>query len=155
MKDSLKIIQTLSKIGKICSQISFVCSLVGFGLCIGGMVLKTEALKLNGVTIHRLLDVNLDTTTFLSFLIVCLGQAILSYFAKHYFTRELKDGTPFHLEGAKEMFRLGILTICISLITEIICTLLQHESMGLHYVQLGVTFIILSIIFRYGAENRN
>ena len=42
---------------------------------------------------------------------ICAGEAVLAKFAEHYFKRELTDGTPFNLGGAKELMRLGILTI--------------------------------------------
>lgn len=151
MKETLKTIQILSQLGKILSQVSMILSFVGFGLCIGGMFLGNVALKLNRITIHGLTDGNVDQTMYIALIVTCLGQVILSCFARHYFTRELKDGTPFDFEGAKEMFRLGILTICISLITQIGCAFLKQESLGLNYIYLGITFIILSILFKYGA----
>ena len=51
---------------------------------------------------------------------ICAGEAVLSKFAEHYFKRELADGTPFNLGGAKELMRLGIFTICIPIGTQII-----------------------------------
>ena len=151
MKETLKAIQILSQLGKILSQVSIILSFVGFGLCVGGIVLGNAVLKFNGITIHGLTDGNVNQTMYIALIVTCLGQAILSYFARHYFTRELKDKTPFDFEGAKEMFKLGILTICISLVTQIICAFLKQESLGLNYIHLGITFIILSILFKYGA----
>ena len=151
MKETLKTIQILSQLGKILSQVSMILSFIGFGLCVGGMTLGNGVLKLNEITIHGLTDGNVDQIMYIALIVTCLGQAILSCFARHYFTKELRDGTPFDFEGAKEMFKLGILTICISLGTQIVCVFLKQESLGLNYIHLGITFIILSILFKYGA----
>ena len=56
---TLKVIQTLSKIGKILSRIVFVCCVVGFCGCIIGIVslgLGGEVFKLGGVTIHSIIE---------------------------------------------------------------------------------------------------
>lgn len=61
--NSLKTIQTLSKIGKILCKIAFVFAVIGFCGCIVGMISLSvggNILKLGGVTIHGIISENLD-----------------------------------------------------------------------------------------------
>ena len=61
--NSLKTIQTLSKIGKILCKIAFVFAVIGFCGCIVGMIslsVGRNILKLGGVTIHGIISENLD-----------------------------------------------------------------------------------------------
>ncbi len=41
---------------------------------------------------------------------------MIAKFAEHYFKGELLDGTPFNMERAKELTRLGIITIGVSIV---------------------------------------
>ena len=97
-------------------------------------------------------------------MILCAGEAVLAKFAEHYFKRELADGTPFDLGGAKELMRLGILAICIPIVMQItaesIYALMEQTLQGVapfqldHFssVALGVMCIVMSLGCRYGAE---
>ena len=99
-------------------------------------------------------------------MILCAGEAVLAKFAEHYFKRELADGTPFDLGGAKELMRLGILAICIpigtQIIAEIVYAVMEQTLRGVAPLQLdhsgsvalGVMFIVMSLGCRYGAELR-
>lgn len=170
---SLKTIQVLSKIGKIFSQVVCICSIVGFVGCIVGMislVMGVDVIKIGEVTFHSILNAhegvssNTVYTALAIGMVYSAGEAILSKFAVHYFERELSDGTPFNKDGAQELFRLGILTICIPLGTIVLGEII-HGTMssilsgiadmkmdGLASVGMGVTFIMTSVIFRCGAE---
>lgn len=62
------------------------------------------------------------------------------------------------------MFRLGILTICIPIgariVTSLVCGIIEavtHDKIaleiaGFESVSLGVMFLVLSLVCRYGAE---
>lgn len=57
--NTLKTIQTLSKIGRILSKIVYICCVVGFCGCIVGIIslgLGGEVFKLDGVTIHSIIE---------------------------------------------------------------------------------------------------
>ena len=94
----------------------------------------------------------------------CFFAAVLSKFAEIYFRNELADGDPFTLRGAKELLRLGILTVAIPLGTVIVCSIgvaiadnmvpgIDKLSIGeFSSVGLGVMMIVLSLFCRYGAE---
>lgn len=45
---------------------------------------------------------------------------MIAKFAEHYFKGELLDSTPFNMERAKELTRLGIITIGVSIVTEVV-----------------------------------
>lgn len=174
MNRSLQIIQVLAKIGKIMSKIIFICCIVGFCGCIVGIMSlaigATATLKVGSVTLDSILqaEAHINETTLYTIMLVgmllCAGEAVLAKFAERYFRRELADGTPFHMDGAKELFRLGILTICIPLGTLIAAEILQGilagvlpnvETMdlkGFDSVDLGVMFMVLSLFCRHGAE---
>ncbi len=171
--NTLKTIQTLAKIGKAFSKIIFVCCIVGFCGCIVGIVslaLGAETFKLGGVTIHSMIEneagMSLPTlyASMAVGLLFCGAEAVLCKFAEAYFKHELADGDPFTLRGAKELLRLGILTIVIPLGTVIVCSIgvaiadnmvpgIDKLSIGeFSSVGLGVMMIVLSLFCRYGAE---
>lgn len=172
---SLKAIQVLAKIGKILSKIIFVFCIVGFCLCVAGIIslaIGLEGLKLGGTTIHGLIES--ETSMSMESLygvmavgaVFCVAEAVLSKFAEIYFRNELADGTPFTRRSAKELTRLGILTIAIPMAAAIICSIgvgiaslaypeietLPH--VGGTSVGLGIMMIIASLFCRYGAELR-
>ena len=171
--NTLKTIQTLSKIGRILSKIVYICCLVGFCGCIIGIVslgLGGEVFKLGGVTIHSIIDSHSHMsmpalyTAMAVGIVLCAAEAVLSKFAELYFKNELADGTPFTMRSAKELMRLGILTITIPLGTVIVCSIgiaiadnFFPEIENLSYdgyasVGLGIMMIVASLLCRYGAE---
>ena len=171
--NTLKTIQTLSKIGRILSKIVYICCVVGFCVCIVGIIslgLGGEVFKLGGVTIHSIIESHSHMsmpalyTAMAVGIVLCAAEAVLSKFAEVYFKNELKDGTPFTMRGAKELMRLGILTITIPLGMVIVCSIgvaiadnFFPEIETLSYdeyasVGLGVMMIVSSLFCRYGAE---
>ncbi len=173
MNRTLAILQKLYQIGKILCKIAFICSIVGGCLCAAGifcLALGLETLKLGGVTFQSLISTQAEMSvgtlyaSMAALLIVLSGEAVLAKFAEHYFRRELADGTPFVEESAKELFRLGILTICIPLgsliVAEIFQAVLAHEFAdivplhldGASSVALGAMFLVASLLCRYGAQ---
>lgn len=171
---TLNTIQTLSKIGKILSKIVFICCIIGTVGCIVGMILlpfaDTGVFKIGGMTIHGALvnragmEFNALYPLMVGAMILCIGQAVTAKFAEIYFAHELADGTPFTLNGAGELLRLGILTICVplgALILSQIVSGIMAEFIGCgdffnpeggDSVALGVTFLLTSLLCRYGAE---
>ena len=172
---TLSTIQLFSKVGRILCKIVFILSLVGgIGCAVGILSLAVipEGFQVGGVTIKGLIEENANTSvaslyaSMISGMILCAGEAVLSRFAEAFFANELKAGTPFTQAGAKEMIRLGILTICIPVAANVlsaiaisIVKLIAHESFSARFdiftsgsVGLGLTFIISSLLCRYGAE---
>ena len=172
---TLNIIQKLSKVGKILRKILFIFCIVGVCGCIVGilsMALGAPTLKIGGVTLESILSIEAGVTTGTAYaamavgMILCAGEAVLAKFAERYFKRELADGTPFDFGGAKELMRLGILTICIPIGTQmiagIVCAVMEQTLHGAAPFQLdasgsvalGVMFLVMSLGCRYGAELR-
>lgn len=170
---TLKTIQTLSKIGKIVSKVVYICCIVGFSGCIFGIIalaVGADVVKIGGVTLDVLLkreaDVSLSTlyTVIASAMPLCAGGAALAKIAERYFSHELKDGTPFSAEGAKELLMLGIWIIVIPLCSVVVANIVQEimaavmtdvvktKLEGWTSVGLGIAFIVMAIMCRYGYE---
>ena len=175
---SLKTIQKFSGIGKILSKIAFVLSVIGFCGCIAGLIglgfADTGVIKIGGVTLHGLISENTGyeigafAAALFGWMIVCAGEAVLAKFAETYFKNELTAGTPFTFAGAREMLRLGILTLAVtagcavagSIVEGIAAGFMNVEkasAMDMYFdgasgIALGVMFIAVSLLCRYGAE---
>lgn len=173
---TLKTIQTLSKIGRVLSNIIYICCIIGAVGCVVGIVCLPFAdmgiLKIGGVTVYGLIvnragvELNSLYPLMSGVLIVCIGQAVTAKFAERYFRHELAIGTPFSKDSAKELLRLGILTICVPLGALIFAQIVSGVIAGIlgcsdvfkldggDSVSLGVMFIVISLLCRYGAELR-
>lgn len=169
MSKSLKTIQVLAKIGMIISKVMFILSVVCGIACFVALtaLLGVQELRLGGTDMIEWFMKESGATieesyySCVSGVIVCIAQAILCKFSWRYFTNELSAGTPFTMEGAKEVLRLGILIIVIPCVTlvlqEIVASIMlpgvadvvTEELSELGY---GVMFIVCSVFFRYGAE---
>lgn len=163
------------EIGQILTGFSLsICKSIkevpGFAAGITSLALGAGTLRLGGVTIRGLVRVDTSLSegalyaAMTAGLIVMAGEAVLSRFAAGYFAQALADGTPFRAESARSLLRLGILTICIPLgtqiLAEIACAVLEKTSSGAvelplgadGSVVLGVMFIVLSLVCRCAAE---
>lgn len=175
---SLNTIQTLSKVGKVLSKIAFIFSVIGFCGCIAGLLSLSfgngSFIKIGGVTLHGLIseeygyNIKSITAALSGWLIICAGEAVLAKFAEIYFKNELNAGTPFTSAGAKELLRLGILTIAVpvgsaiagSIAEGIVAGFMKVEkaaAMDMYFdndaaIVLGVMFILGSLLCRCGAE---
>lgn len=170
---TLNVIQTLSKIGKILSKIINICCIVGFCGCIVGisaMLIGAETLKIGGVTLHSILQAESgisegDVWAAIAVgIILSVGEYFVSRMSYRYFENELKAGTPFTYDGAKELLHLGISVVWIPLLSvilsrvawEIISQFAENvETLsldGFDSISLGVVLIIVSLLCKYGAE---
>ena len=172
MSKSLHTIQVLAKTGKILSKIVFICCLVGgIGCCVGlAALLGLQGLVIGGVDVTGLIvergDTPMSTLLFacVSGFIACAAECVLSKFAEHYFRHELEAGTPFTLAGARQIRRLGILTIALPVGALILQQIVygvfrvfdpmtqQWEPGNMLSVGMGILFLVASVIFQYGAE---
>lgn len=171
-------IQVLSKIGRVLSKIAFIFSVIGFCGCIAGLISLSfgsgKLIKLGGVSLYGLIagehgyNIKSIAAALCGWLIVCAGEAVLAKFAEGYFRHETEAGTPFTFAGAKELLRLGILTLAIpagcsvlgSVAEGIVVGFLKTEkaaAMDVLFdngasIMLGVMFIMISLLCRCGAE---
>ncbi len=106
--------------------------------------------------------------------ITVTGAAVVLGFTDSYFKGELAEGTPFTYRGAKALLRIGILGLAIPVGTAIVSTIIVSAvvntavnffpeavaylngidlsiSVGAD-LTLGVTALLLSFVFRYGAD---
>lgn len=174
--NSLRVIQILAKIGRVLSVIVFICCVVGFcacGLAIATLLIGKETVIMDGMTIDAILqtETGIGIGTILAMLFVamisCVGEVFIAYYASRYFKHEMQAGTPFTKEGAKEMLHLGVRMIAFSLGTHIGAEIAQNivailmEGTELvtidsdNSISLGITFIVVSLLCRHGAQLRD
>lgn len=171
---TLSTIQTLSKIAKILSKIVFIFCIVGFCGCIVGMIclrfVPGNIFVIGDVTIHGIIEnsagLSMGTmyASMTAGLFLCAGEAVVAKFAEVYFRHELAAGTPFSFAGAKELLRLGILTICVPVGALVACNIayniinhVMENVADMHLdsyqsVGIGVMFILISLLCKHGAE---
>lgn len=170
---TLKTIQTLSKVAKILSTIVFVCSIIGCVSCIIGAVCLGAGgaiLQAGGYDFAKLIQESSGMTvetlyaTMACSVILCAGEIAISKFAQLYFKHELEAGTPFTLNGAKEMMRLGIIIVSVSLGTTIVAAIVyaiikavnanvgKYDVGNYTSIMTGIVFMIISLLLKHGAE---
>ena len=89
-----------------------------------------------------------------------VAKAVLLALAEHCFKAEQADGTPFTEQGADRLKQLGIRCIWVSIVAAVIASvvaaLLGASDAGAidnsTEVITGIVLILVSMIFRYGAE---
>ncbi len=170
---SLENIQKLSKIGKEFCRVIYVCCVVGFVGCIVGifaMIIGAEAVKSTGESLTKILqteaDVNVGTiwTAIAVGMIFCAAEFVIARMAYRYFDNEIKAGTPFTVEGSKELLHLGISTIWIPLASIMVAEIAEGiigeitknaeklDIVGFESVAIGIAFILVSMFCKCGAE---
>lgn len=168
---TLKTIQVLNKIGKILSIVVYVCCIVGVCGCLVGIAsfaLGVAGVKISGKTLEVILIENGTSKNelyaiMIAAIFLCVGEGIIAKFGQRYFEHELRDGTPFTFKGADELFRLGIIEICVSLgalilaaitiaVFEATGTRVKYDFGNYSAVSTGIVFLLASLIYRHGAE---
>lgn len=174
MSKSLKTVQTVCKVCKVLAEIAFVMFVVIVALMLVAAIFtgtgKMDALlSSGGVVLDDMLQQTGVTQDYMVAVFVCLtiiiaAEAVVAKFINVYFKHELKAGTPFTFEGAKEMLRLGIITIAVpagaSLVATIVFGIMAAGS-GLDSefnfeisLGMGLMFLALSPLLKHGTELR-
>lgn len=172
---TLNTIQTFSKLGKVFSKIAYICCMVGVcgcGVGIVAILVGVETVKLGGVTLHSILEAEAGISTgtiwaaIVVGMILCASEIIVARMAHRYFDNELKAGTPFTMEGAKELMHLGISILWIPIVAAVLSQVAQEvlsqfmENVekvsldGFDSVGLGIMCMVISLLCKYGAECR-
>ena len=89
-----------------------------------------------------------------------IANCILLAFAQDYLKTEQSEGTPFTMTGAEKLKNLGIRCIWIPIVAIVVAVTvavwLGEESIGetgnAFSITTGIVLILVSMIFRYGAE---
>ncbi len=167
---SLETVQKISKVLSILSIIAFVFTIIGaVGTLVGGIALMLLPGVLNasglgddfmeliiegsGVESLEFLGIELIGTLF-----IVIAEAVVAFFVCRYFKNELADGTPFTYRGAKELLYLGIISLAVPFGGMIISStinavfLIKSNISNQFDITLGVVMILLSFVFKYGAE---
>ena len=166
MSKTLSNILTVFKVARIVAKVVFILCIVGGVGClislatltIAGSLLTAEFIVEEGESL---------TASYLNCitgLITCIGEAVIAFLAERYFKNVLSVGTPFTFDGSKEIFRLGIASIIVSVATTVVlgitlgCFLLIAPELANADVSTsisistGLFFLFMSLIFKYGAE---
>lgn len=173
MEKSLKKIQTVFRIGKILSIVALVISALGVLGCIynfgfsGSVMAYKDA---GGTHVFRgILEEIVEITeesrlaVFATLSILYASGAVVAGFALRYFNNELVEGTPFTFSGADDMKTLGIITIAVptaakAVVLAIFAIFADVKFIDIDFVDdtfiLGIMFLVMSLIFRYGAALR-
>ena len=168
MKTLEKIQKTMHVFG-ILTKIALVFSIIGAAFCAVGALCTLawytggEVFSIFGEPITHFVgreDVNQAMAVLLSEVFFLSTDAILLTFAQRYFTLEQAAGTPFTRNGAEALKKLGIrciyLPIVAMVIVAVVLACLNVERGGdwdnLPSLATGVVLILVSMIFRYGAE---
>ena len=162
MSKSLKILQTVAKVARIVCKVLFILCIVGAAGCLIGLVATLAFGSL------------FETSGMVSFgtsvvgcavgLLSCVGEAVLFRMGERYFERELAAGTPFTKDGAKDIFRLGIASLIVSLAVSVASgivigiawifssSIVEPDITMSWSLGSGLALLLLSVIFDHGAE---
>lgn len=174
MSKSLKTVQTICKVCKVLAEIAFVMFVVIVALMLVAAIFtgtgKMDALlSSGGVVLDDMLQQTGVTQDYMVAEFVCLtiiiaAEAVVAKFINVYFKHELKAGTPFTFEGAKEMLRLGIITIAVPVGASLAATIvfdIMAAGSGLDSefnfeisLGMGLMFLALSPLLKHGTELR-
>lgn len=170
MKNTLDKIQKIFSIAAIVVKVLYILCIIG---AIGSMVGFAALLAINIWGVENLeflvkLDAGFVMQTGLygcvAGAISSAAHAVLLRYVLKYLENEMKAGTPFDLNGAKEIFSLGILTAAIPLGVSIANGIIHGiwsnfatlpEASGADpsgQVCTGLLMMAASLVFRYGAE---
>ncbi len=161
---SLEAVQKIYKVLEILCKVAFVLCIVGIAGClIGGCAV----LALDKIP-DSILDMFADGIAFKSMSSLALyifsagvsvvAGTVIAWYSYKYCKNELADGTPFSHRGADELKRLGIISLVASALGSIVVSILlsagdiKSSSMSQIDIGFGITAILLSFVFRYGAE---
>ncbi len=115
--------------------------------------------------------------TMIAAVIGALGGAVVMFFSFRYLKKVEKDGTPFTFSGANELMQLGIITIAVLFAANMLASAIGGIAMSSMFnsllnselgseltysmstevsassdITLGIVMILLSFVFKYGAE---
>lgn len=175
IKNPLKVIQVISKIAKVISTIVYVCCIIGFVGCFIALLALPSAknIVVDGKTIETIMreEANMSINSMIMYmligLIICAVNTYIAYLTKNYFKKELEDGDPFTHSGANQLLRLSLIQVISSILVSIVSTIIfaifksiygdivDYEFINNISLDVGITFFVLSLIFKYGANLRD
>ena len=173
MSKSLNTVQKICKVCKVLAEIAFVMFVVIVALMLAAAIftgtgnfdalVSSGALILDDAIMYSGAAQEYVVAICVAIIIVFSAEAVVAKFINVYFKHELKAGTPFTFEGAKEMLRLGIIAIAVpsaaSVISAIYLTVVTADSGDWNFsvkisLGLGLMFLALSPLLKHGTELR-
>lgn len=173
MSKTLKTIQTISKVARIICKIVFIICVIGAVACLVSVILlaalSSANIRIDGKSISDIISesakmpISRIALNCVLGALLCIVQGVIAYMELRYFTHEIEDGTPFTFHGSKEIFRLGIFTLISPFVYGISGAVIVGVFNGLTDMNvkfetgavdtaIGIAFLFLSLIFKYGAE---
>ncbi len=172
MSKNLKLINVLYKIAKIVSKIVFICSIIGAVACLVGIIalsIGKEHIQIENI---NLILFNIKENTSISNAYACLiatfvslvPEIVIAKYIEVYCNHTLSEKTPFTDSGANQILKIGgliiIVFICNNIFIEIFYGIMSHYFTNIVKLDFfdgsgiiwGIMFIVLSVIYRYGAE---
>lgn len=164
---SLEAIQKTFRLFKTLSMLAMIVSFIAAGTALLGLLCvlewKSEGMLGFGKSVMVLTGTDSlkpAICVLLSDAVFALTSGVLGLFAWNYFKAEQANGTPFTHRGADQLKNLGIKTIIIPLAAIVISAVIYQcfdaapavEWSNAVSVVLGAMMILVSLVFRYGAE---
>ena len=162
---SLEIIQKIVKVLRILAKIAYIFCIIGaVASAIGAASLfaideNSEIWKKALEAIQPdTIDLAAVRCTCLTGVFVCAAGAVLSWFSKRLFEDELAAGTPFDRNICKDVLKVGIIYLAVSVVSGIImaiiyaCFNLDADGSGFSGFTTGLVYIICWLLCRYGAD---
>lgn len=168
---SLEKIQNVFKVFQIIAKVAMILSFVWAGLAslgmlcgqvwyLGGTVVGADREFLQSLTatgdLSEMIDVLFTDAVF------AVIDGVLLIYALRYFKAEQAAGTPFTVQGAEMIKRLGIRTVVMPIAASVlaagVCEIIGVELSAtqdwgnLSSLTVGVVLILVSLVFRHGAE---
>lgn len=162
---SLEVIQKIVKVLRILAKIAYIFCIIGaVASAIGAASLfaideNSEIWKKALEAIQPdTIDLAAVRCTCLTGVFVCAAGAVLSWFSKRLFEDELAAGTPFDRHICKDVLKVGIIYLAVSVGSRIImaiiyaCFNLDADGSGFPGFSTGIVYIICWLLCRYGAD---
>ena len=161
--DSLQRVQKVAKVLHVLSIIAFVCSIVGLCLSvISSIAVIIWANDPEVINYFAQMDI---TYSFNNVLCSCICGVVQSaagiavyYYVKRFYKNELELGTPFNKDISKELKKLGIFRIVLSIVMACVLAIIvacfnsKIDFSNISGIFVGIVYLIVACILNYGAE---
>ena len=174
MQTTLKTVQTIAKVIKVLVTVFMYICFVAGGICLfSAVIVLITPQTFLGPYIENypgFYGINDRITAFILCIVAAISAVaagVVYMFAQKYFKNELIAGTPFTFAGAKELKRLAIISISVSVGAALLSAILTGIAVLLNPqadlssvsevsvdVTVGIIMLILSAIFKHGAALR-
>ena len=177
MSKTLTNILTVYKVARIVAKVVFILCIVGSAGCLLGFLslallgnAQSGVLQIGDVrlVLSEMIVESMDPASSVSSCalgaLVCVGEATFAFFAERYCKNVLQVGTPFTYAGAKECFRLGLISIIasvsVAVLTGIVVAILtilgmepsEMDASTFLSLSMGLFLLFLAMIYKHGAE---